>query len=122
MSSVKCRIAAAGQHPAPKSGLVKTVQSFGKVHAGVTFELAAAQIFPGRFIAIQPVVCKWDSFRTDEGIRLWIIAETIFLRRIGELDHWVMSGNAKQFQPAVNGTGFISTIQSKSFDPVKCFL
>ncbi len=31
----------------------------------------ATQIFAGRLIAIWPVVCKRDSFRTDERVELW---------------------------------------------------
>ena len=115
MPSEKCWIAAAGQHPAPNSSLVKTVRPFWAVHAGIALDLVATQIFAGRFIAIQPVVCKRNSFRTNECVLLWVVGEPIFLGWIGELDCRDISSNTQKFQSPVDSTSFISTIQSKSF-------
>lgn len=61
------------------------------------------------------MVCKRDSFRTDEHILLWVIGESIFLGWIGELDCRDISSNTQKLQPPVDSTSFISTIQSKSF-------
>ena len=114
MPSEKCRIAAAGQHSAPNSSLVKTARPFWTAHTGIALDLVATQIFARRFAAIQPVVCKRNSFRTDECVELWIVGESIFLRWIGELNCGDISDNAQKLQPPVNSTSFISAIQSKS--------
>ena len=113
MPSEKCRIAAAGQHSAPNSSLVKTARPFWTAHTGIALDLVATQIFARRFAAIQPVVRKRNSFRTDECVQLWIVGESIFLRWIGELNCGDISGNAQKLQPPVNSTCLISAIQSK---------
>ena len=82
--------------------------------AGIVLYLIATKIFSGRLITIQPVVCKPDSLRTDERISLRVVGEPIFLRCIGKLNRWDISGNTQQFQPPVDCAGVISTIQSKS--------
>ena len=61
------------------------------------------------------MVCKRNSFRTDECVELWIVGESIFLRWIGELNCGDISGNAQKLQPPVNSTGLISAIQCDSF-------
>ena len=60
------------------------------------------------------MVCKKNSFRTDECVELWIVGESIFLRWIGELNCGDISGNAQKLQPSVNSARLISAIQSKS--------
>ena len=59
------------------------------------------------------MVCKRNSFRTDECVELWIVGESIFLRWIGELNCGDISGNAQKLQPSVNSASLISAIQSK---------
>lgn len=113
MTSEKCWIAAAGQHPAPNSGFVKTTRTFYAVLAGIVLYLIATKIFSGRLITIQPVVCKPDSLRTDERISLRVVGEPIFLRCIGKLNCWDISGNTQQFQSPVDCTSVISPIQGK---------
>ena len=44
MPSEKCRIAAAGQHPAPNLSLVKTSQPFWTVHTCIALDLVAAHL------------------------------------------------------------------------------
>ena len=114
MSSVKRWVAAAGQHPAPNSGFVKTTRTFYAVLAGIVLYLIATKIFSGRLITIQPVVCKPDSLRTDERISLRVVGKPTFLRCIRKLDCWDISSNTQQFQPPVDCASVISPIQGKS--------
>ena len=59
------------------------------------------------------MVCKRDSFRTDECVELWIVGESILLRWIGELDRGDISGNAQKLQPPVNSASLIPAVQRK---------
>lgn len=54
MSSVKCRIAAAGQHPAPNSSLFKTARPFWTVHTGIALDLVVYDTETGAVDVIYP--------------------------------------------------------------------
>ncbi|MBU5431822.1 hypothetical protein [Intestinimonas sp. MSJ-38] len=85
MPSEKCRIAAAGQHSAPNSSLVKTARPFWTAHTGIALDLVAPQIFARRFAAVIDITAVW--IRLAGGMALpynfcWWFFET---RLIGKL-------------------------------------
>ena len=73
--------------------------------------LITPQVFPGRLIAVQPVVSQRISLRANKGVLVQYIGKTILFGRVGEPDRGDISGNANQFQSPVDRTCIITAIQ-----------
>ena len=111
MPSIKSRIATASKNSAPNARLLKAGSVSLAVFAGIPLHLITTQVFSGRLTAVQPLVDKLGTFRTTKCIFLGQIIKTILFRRIGKLDRGNVSGDARQLQTTMNGTGIVATIQ-----------